>query len=175
MLHIFSVLFSQDTLKHIQSCFEKNLSWTDAIQHIGQGLLNGHIWGQRTALLPSLLEDGKLACLPIKMVQDVSKRKMEFVNVLCTTIFPYQNFVRNNVYKIMKKIIKRQHCYLSTYNDWMHRDGVYLWTPKSLRSVCFLIEAHNAIAYHKGIFQNFKRDICKASRANYQKIHEAEL
>lgn len=163
MLHIFSVLFSQDTLKHIQSCFEENLSWTDAIQHIGQGLLNSLIWGQRTALLPSLLEDGKLACLPIKMVQDVSKRKMEYVNVLCTTLFPYQNLVRHNVYKIMKKVIKMQHCYFSTYKDSMHRDGVYLWTPKSSGSVRFLIEAHNTIAYHKGIFQNFKRDILSES------------
>lgn len=75
MLRVFSVLFNQDTVEHIKSCFEVNLSWINAVQHLWQGFLKGLIGCKRLAALPSLQEDWKLACLPIKVVQDVSKKK----------------------------------------------------------------------------------------------------
>lgn len=74
MLRFFSVISIQDTVEHIKSCFEVNLSWINAVQHLRQGFLKGLIRCKWLVVLPSFQEYWKLTSLVIKVIEDVSKK-----------------------------------------------------------------------------------------------------
>lgn len=103
MLRVFSVFSNQNTLEHIKSGFEVNLSWINAVQYLWQGFLKGLIWCKWLAMLPSMQEYWKLACLLIKVVQDVSEKKYE----MCKWFMHNAICILNTVMNISSDVCNR--------------------------------------------------------------------